>query len=367
MNNDSKFDVRLDIVRFLAFFAVFFTHFVNAGGNAIQDAGDVWWNKVPIQRLADFGGQGVPIFFALTGFLLGRLLIREYKNTHSVSIKSFYLRRIFRIWPLYFLYLVICFLANPFASGTPAINQSEIPFYLTFTYNWGQIYGNLPGSMATITWSVSVEEQIYLVLPLFIYFINYKRFEITAFLLVTLGTLSLLLSDFDFIPGFARVTTSYFLPVGIGLIVALKEEKIRSTNRKARYLRWVVLLLSITYVLVFPELSDFLLSGTITMALTSVLFVGLIFISDNFIKEEKIFVRIIGRIGRVSYGCYLYHWTIWSIMTGKEIFYSSAKGFSIFGVLIALIVTILVSEVSYRFFETWFLKKRKKYQVVESP
>lgn len=367
MAHQSQFDARLDLVRFFAFFLVFFTHFVNEGGNAIKNASNAWWNQTFIQRFADFGGQGVPIFFALTGFLLGRLLLREFRLTKNISIKSFYIRRIYRIWPLYFLYLIICFFANPFASGTPAINRSELPFYLTFTYNWGQIFANIPGSMATITWSVSVEEQIYFLLPVLMSLIYFKKFEITALLLLAIGTISLVLSDLGYIPFNSRLTTSYFVPVGIGLIVAIKEDSIRNSKSEFKIARWLVLFLAIIYLTLYSEISATSFGTTITMTLTSLFFVALLFSADNFLSVENIWVKSLARVGRVSYGCYLYHWAVWTIMTGKEILYSDDKGFSIFGVLFGLIVTITISEFSYRFFESWFLKKRKKHQVVESP
>ena len=367
MNQQSRFDTRLDLVRFIAFFLVFFTHFINEGGNAIRNRSDVWWNQDFIQRFADFGGQGVPIFFALTGFLLGRLLIREFTTTKSISIRSFYIRRVYRIWPLYFLYLIICFLANPFSSGTPAINKSELPFYLTFTYNWGQIFANLPGSMATITWSVSVEEQIYLFLPVLVSLISFRKFEIASFLLVSLGTISLVMSDFGYIPGHARLTTSYFVPVGIGLFVAIKEDLVRNSKRDFRFIKWLVLFLAISYVAFFPEISATTFGETATMFLTSFFFVALLFTADRFVNVENTCVKLLARIGRVSYGCYLYHWAVWTVMTGKEFLYSDNKGFSILGVLVGLLATIAISEFSYRYFESWFLKKRKKYQIVESP
>ena len=74
-----SYEPALDIVRFFAFFAVFFTHFVNRGGNAIEVDSGQWWNTDFIQRIAAFGGQGVTLFFGLTGFLLGRILIRDFK------------------------------------------------------------------------------------------------------------------------------------------------------------------------------------------------------------------------------------------------------------------------------------------------
>lgn len=367
MDSTTSYEVKIDIVRFCAFFLVFFTHFINRGGNALNESTIAWWNRDQIQRFADFGGQGVPIFFALTGFLLGRLLIRESKIYNTISISKFYARRILRIWPLYFLFIAICFAANPFASGTPAINPSEIPFLISFTYNWGQIYSSLPGSMATITWSVSVEEQIYLIFPLLLAVTRKPRFKFVAFSFILLGVLTLLLVDFGFLPSAQRQTTSYLLPVGIGLMVAIYESTFRKYLIRKSWLTFLVVLFVMAYPWSFREFSSVSISSTTCMTLTSFYFIALLHLCDRFIVKDFALARVFGRIGRVSYGCYLYHWAVWTVMTGKEILYTPTSGFSILGVVVALVITITISELSYRYFESWFLKKRKLYQRIDSP
>lgn len=367
MTSDKSYDVKIDVVRFCAFFLVFFTHFVNSGGNALSETTMAWWNQDPIQRFADFGGQGVPIFFALTGFLLGRLMLRESKLFSTISISKFYARRILRIWPLYFLFIAICFAANPFASGTPAINSSEIPFLITFTYNWGQIYSSLPGSMATITWSISVEEQIYLIFPLLFSLTRKPKFKFVTFLFILLGILTLLLVDFGFLPSAERQTTSYLLPVGVGLFVAIYESTFRKHLIRKSWLTFVVTFFVIAYPWLFREFSSVGMKSTTCMTLTSLYFVALLHLCDRFINQDIALARTIGRIGRISYGCYLYHWAVWTVMTGKEILYTPTSGFSLLGVVVALALTITISEISYRYFESWFLQKRKLYQRVVSP
>ncbi len=54
---------------------------------------------------------------------------------------------------------------------SPTLVSKEIPYLATFTYNWGQIFGEVPGTMATITWSISVEEQIYLIFPILLIYL----------------------------------------------------------------------------------------------------------------------------------------------------------------------------------------------------
>lgn len=107
--------------------------------------------------------------FWLNWVLLGRLLIREFKEHGTISVKSFYLRRILRIWPLYIAFIILCGAFN-LVANSPTLTTSEIPYLATFTYNWGQLFGSIPGTMATITWSISVEEQIYFFFHCSLYF-----------------------------------------------------------------------------------------------------------------------------------------------------------------------------------------------------
>ena len=177
----------------------------------------------------------------------------------------------------------------------------------------------------------------------------------------------MLLSDFSFLSSPDRLTTSYLLPVGVGLLVAIYEEPLRRRNRVNSRLKWVVLLLSISYIFCFGAIRNLQVGRTLTMILTSILFIALLFMSDNFFKSSKHLFRLLSRIGRVSYGCYLFHWGIWTVMTGKEVFYSAKTGFTIIGVIIAFIATISISILSYEYFEKPFLRLRKRYQVVTSP
>jgi peptidoglycan/LPS O-acetylase OafA/YrhL len=93
----AHYDHRLDFIRFIAFLFVFVCHFVNNGGLGITSNPDVWWNNPALQKLSNFGREGVTLFFVLTGFLIGRNLLRDNMTNGYVSIKKFYFRRIARI------------------------------------------------------------------------------------------------------------------------------------------------------------------------------------------------------------------------------------------------------------------------------
>jgi peptidoglycan/LPS O-acetylase OafA/YrhL len=362
----ASYEPALDIVRFFAFFAVFFTHFVNKGGNAIQVDSGQWWNTDLIQRIAAFGGQGVTLFFGLTGFLLGRILIKEFQINGKVSIRMFYIRRALRIWPLYFAFLILCIILNRFANS-PTITPKEIPYLLTFSYNWGQIYGDLPGTMATITWSISVEEQIYFIFPILFFLLVKKNAKNLSSLLVILGVFSVLLSLYVLDIPAERFTPAFLLPIGIGLFCAVHEDKIRNA-RKSKVSTALVLAALLFYVLVFREIStseelqfcSYLASAFI---LPCALYISRGIQFNNLSKLN----RVLAYVGRRSYGCYLLHWSVWTVMVGKGIGFEKSEGFSILGVVVGMLTTVLISSFSYRYFELPFLRLRKRFQQVESP
>ena len=360
----SRYGPAIDLIRFIAFFLVFFTHFVNRGGNSIQVIERQWWSNQVIQRFADFGGQGVTLFFGLTGFLLGRLLIREYNSTGKISVKSFYLRRILRIWPLYFAFIFLCGAFN-LVANSPTLTLAELPYLATFTYNWGQIFGSFPGTMATITWSISVEEQIYLFFPLlFIVFVK-RNAQKYAWILITVGLMNTVASLYLWNISADRFTPAFLLPVGIGLLSAQYEEEFSQSNKAL----WKPLLLGsviIVYILSFRNIIGNV--AIISYCGSALLLPGLLYIvkSVNF-EQGNLFIRTAVFIGRRSYGCYLFHWAIWTIMVGRHIFSTDTDGFSIIGVVVGFVATVVISAFSYRFFETPFLTYRKRFQRVLSP
>jgi peptidoglycan/LPS O-acetylase OafA/YrhL len=109
-----------------------------------------------------FGWMGVDLFFVLSGFLIGRQILRQYLNGQRPSILAFYRRRAYRILPAYFVVLALYFLV-PGWSESPHL--APLWKFLTFTMNFGFNFDSRAFSHA---WSLCVEEHFYLVLPLLV-------------------------------------------------------------------------------------------------------------------------------------------------------------------------------------------------------
>ncbi|MGH9759545.1 MAG: acyltransferase family protein, partial [Blastocatellia bacterium] len=164
----------LDGLRFCAFFLVYLSH-----GLLIGRLGDI----------------GVSFFFVLSGFLITYLILAEVDATGSVDVKAFYIRRILRIWPLYYAVVVFAFLIYPalkHAAGFPGYIDTGKPLlYFAFLGNFDVInLGSGRGALSTnITWSVCIEEQFYLIWPL-LFLVAPRRFY--KFIFPTVISLSLI-------------------------------------------------------------------------------------------------------------------------------------------------------------------------------
>ena len=132
----------------------------------------------------EYGWLGVDIFFVLSGYLIGTQLFKEVTRTGAVDFKSFYLRRAFRIFPAFFAVLGLYALV-PVLRDNPAMQP--LWKFATFTVNLG--FDPREGNAFSQAWTLAVEEQFYLVLPLLVLFL-YKRIG-TGWVLALAGVLTL--------------------------------------------------------------------------------------------------------------------------------------------------------------------------------
>jgi peptidoglycan/LPS O-acetylase OafA/YrhL len=166
VTSDSKRIIQLDILRAIAILLVLFRHapFKPSEAGKLQPLA---------QSSAVFGWTGVDLFFVLSGFLIGGLLFRELKEHGKLDVKRFLVRRAFRIWPTYFIYIGFSIVFIRFVTSAGLFG----PLPQDDLTGRELIRGILPnlfhlqnylGSPRIHTWSIAVEEHFYLALPFFL-------------------------------------------------------------------------------------------------------------------------------------------------------------------------------------------------------
>lgn len=172
----------LDILRFFASVAVFIWHLQSE-----------FWHKLdhPFTLGGKMGNIAVSFFYVLSGFLLSYLLFTEYEAREKINIKSFFIRRILRIWPLYYFVVIAGFFLYPalikLFNGYQIAERATLWRYCLFLPNYDVAYYHYPVSPSLgVLWSLGVEEQFYLFLPFFVMLtIRNRPLMLTSVLILT--------------------------------------------------------------------------------------------------------------------------------------------------------------------------------------
>ena len=175
--------VQLDALRFLAAFMVVFVHafdgwvgwFGKPKALALSDGKNWNWFGHYLNEFIGNFNFGVDLFFLISGFLITYLLIKEKSERGKVNIPSFFLRRILRIWPLYFFIIILCYF---FIVPWMGIKSPEYLPVLFFYNNFRTITTHAWDFPFSHFWSICIEEHFYLVWPFLVAFVSQKRLPV---------------------------------------------------------------------------------------------------------------------------------------------------------------------------------------------
>jgi peptidoglycan/LPS O-acetylase OafA/YrhL len=363
----------LDVVRFLAFILVFVYHELPHDPDARIDY--VLKGFAPVMySISNACGFGLSLFFTLSAFLICELLVRERANTGTVAIKQFYIRRILRIWPLYYLGLALG-IAVAILPGGYRTDIAYMGWFSIFMAGWyTSIHGVTSNPMGPL-WSISVEEQFYLFAPWIVKYLSRKALYGFCMLLVLVANAWLYylgkIQASDTAVWYNSFVQFQCFAAGILLCLILR-------GRLPRLAAWHRLMLIAgawccwIYACYGLHARDAdienpgswpLIGGYALAALGCVLvLVAFLGISPKLLPGWAIY------LGRISYGLYVYH-RLAAYMTGKLLIRHLASFNSPIYFLkgaLALGLTILMAALSYRYFETPFLKMKKRHAVIQS-
>lgn len=309
---------------------------------------------------------GVDIFFIVSGFLLTYLLLAEKEKTGKVDVIKFYIRRAFRIWPLYFFMILLAPLLSYFL-------YEQSPTYLyhfLFAGNFDLIE-NGPKSVATNhLWSICIEEHFYLFCPLLIGFIPMKKLPQTL--------LSIILASIIFRGFFLSHTSDYGMSYYVHTlsridILALGglfgylyyHRKIKFNHplpiRLIIYSMFLLIFFNVNYV----ESGSFLID-----TMKKYLFVlPFSYWLGNFLFHKNALFSIdrpsiFHSFGKVSYGIYMFN----PVIIFLVIFFFEKYNYQnyLYFLIIVHVLIAIAAFLSYRFLELPFLSLKEKYAVIKS-
>ena len=315
----SRFYVpELDGLRFIAFILVFLFH---RGVNWIELR---WWLGAEVTRsLRENGWVGVQLFFILSGYLITTLLLREEQKYGRVDLRAFWVRRILRIWPLYYLTVLITFIVIPTLNGhfihTGAhtnLSRHFVPF-LCFAGNWSMVFqGPVESDAQSILWSVCVEEQFYLIVPLLVAWLPSKaRIPVVLALMAgSIGTraylaraeVTQLVIQYNTLAQFDTLLSGVLL----AMILGPDPKRWELKNRVLGAVIQVAVLIAAAWVFRQGELGHVTATKRI-WDFVAIWMVGSILVANLVLVPSPLRTILSAKcmvwMGRISYGLYMFH------------------------------------------------------------
>jgi peptidoglycan/LPS O-acetylase OafA/YrhL len=365
----------LNGLRFFAALAVIFHHIEqykfwakmpNLWGNTFIDA---------------LGHKAVSLFFVLSGFLITYLLLEEHKKTQDINVRNFYVRRILRIWPLYYLIVMTClfFLPNVFETLSMGGDFFSRNYWLVCLL----LLLILPNVVRTFVpnivggnqlWSIGVEEQFYLVWPILVKrFLNGLLTFLFAFLTIkVLVTIALEFTATQYSHVIIRKILRLWILLQVEQMAIGALGAWALFNNKEKVLKWIyhpvvfcsscVLIISL---FVFPV--D---HWWIHYAEAVVFTIFIMNLSTNPAIKLSLEHRLLNTLGNISYGIYMYH-TVCITFCLFTLKYLGVEKYhyGFFNVVLyfcSIVMTIFISYFSYEMFEKRFLELKEKFMVVKS-
>ncbi len=315
------------------------------------------------------GAFGVSLFFVLSSYLITELLLREKDLMGTLDLRSFYIRRILRIWPLYFAFLALAVGLQWIVPGQHVTWRAGMWFSF-LAGNWFIVFHGFPSSVIFPLWSVSIEEQFYITWPAVVRKVNETTMLIFAGLLLVAATASrIYLGMHRALEGDVWCNTFVQLdPIAAGILIAvlLKGEIPRLSKRA----RTAMTLAGVTALalgsLYFGIKNDPLTTTRIVFGYPSVALGGALLLLAVLRTSTGGGNRVLIYLGRISYGLYVFH-VLGLLVSDHAVHDQTANLFRYsLRVGVALTATIALAAVSYRWLETPFLSLKQRFTHVLS-
>lgn len=321
------------------------------------------------------GQNAVSFFFVLSGFLITYLLLKEAAVHKDISVKRFYIKRIFRIWPLYFFLIIIGVVIQPYF-----IEWFNIPYEMPYSLanSWYYFVFFVPGlvtfyfgrNLLEPLWSIGVEEVFYLIwAPMFKWLRKFilqllLGIVLIKFILLIFSSLGYFSELWKFLIRIHQFDAMAIGGIGAYFIYTQGERLTKSFlyHRISQEIIYFTLLLFLYVGEQFwdPYFDRYVGLHLLKYMLFLYLIIGVSLVENNIIKVEN---KVLSYLGKISYGIYMYHLLILTLLI--PIFQGFINEISIFRSTIiyyasAIILTIAVAALSNSTFERYFERKKIK-------
>ena len=370
---DRFYRPELDVVRFIAFLLVFVRHWLPASYDPKITMQFHGLTQI-INTWILASGYGLGLFFTLSAYLICELLLRERDASGSILVEKFYIRRILRIWPLYFASLAMALVIAVAYGDRDSVIWAA--FSAVLLGNWFIVFHGVPSTPFSPLWSISIEEQFYLLVPWSIKYFSRRLLIAFACSLLVLANICLYFIGRLHISGLAVWYNSLvqfeFFAAGMLLCLMLR-------GRIPRMTEGARLTLAAAFITCWYFSSKLALTprsvGDANAGSWPLIFgfglaaLGCCFLLLALLGLEKTQLpRSAIYLGRISYGLYVFHLPVLHLLSHNiSIHRFIFKGENwFFNGLVGLGLTIVVASISYRFFEAPFLRLKNRYQTIES-
>ncbi len=308
------------------------------------------------------GDEGVTLFFAISGFLITTLLLRERDTAGSINLRAFYIRRALRIFPLYYavvaVYVVLTLL---FERTSPAGREffANLIFFLTYTSNW---YVALEGRVIFyFAWSLAAEEQFYLLWP------SVQRFFTPLRAVALMLTVIVVVAGLQWLgpPGGQRPAPLWYRAVtGIPLAICFGVVLAHLLHWRSSFvaLRWLFAsrLGSLFFLGVLIASLSWRGGPLQLIHLAAALMIGACVYREDHWLAGLLKWRVLAHLGAVSYGMYLMHMLVKNVVgRALSLLHVTPSPYLIF--VLTVIGTVVVATLSFRHFESIFLRKKSQF------
>lgn len=335
------------------------------------------------------GNIHLTMFFVMSGFLITYLLIAEKKLKDSINLRKFYIRRILRIWPLYFVMLILGFFVLPqfgiFQFPENNINEYSgfwemfIAFCLFFPH-LHEIVFEVNITLSPL-WSIGVEEQFYLIWP---FIVGYVKKPLKVLILII--PLFFGLRFIDNIVSIAHIPVSevtmdylhwisgYFYKFRLGSMAIGGILAIIYANQYTRILRvlyhpalqitaWLVLF----GLQIFPSIRPHIFDHEVYSSLFAVIMINLATNPKTLLSFDKPWLR---NFGELAYSSYVFHVPLIMvcihILSQKLHIDLNSNSGNLLLFISSAVMTYCFSYLSYHYFESWFLKLKSKFSIIKT-